>query len=169
MCIIRFLAFGVDGYDSVASSSTEMKRFLSYWLPPIAWTAIILSASTERFSSAHSDLWLLTLADFLKHPLAIATRETLNFLVRKGAHLINYGILGALTFRALRGGRGMWKMRWAIEAIAIASFIASIDEIHQTFVPSRTGTWHDVIVDAAGAAAAQILIRGAQVLLFRPS
>jgi len=44
----------------------------------------------------------------------------------------------------------------------------SIDEIHQSFVPSRTGTWHDVVLDMAGAAVAQILIRVAQVLLFRP-
>jgi VanZ family protein len=146
-----------------------MKRFLFYWLPPIVWAAIVLSASTERFSSAHSDLWLLTLSDLLKHPLATATREMLNFFMRKGAHLFDYGLLAALTFRALRGGREPWNMRWSVQAIAIAAFVASIDEIHQTFVPSRTGTWHDVVIDTAGAAVAQILIRAAQVLLFRPS
>ena len=78
-------------------------------------------------------------------------------------------ILGALTFRALRGDRTSWSVRWAIGAIVLATCIASIDEIHQTYTLSRTGTWHDVVLDAAGATLAQILIRAAQVLLFRPS
>jgi VanZ family protein len=47
--------------------------------------------------------------------------------------------------------------------------VASIDEIHQTFVPSRTGAWQDVVLDTAAATLAQIIIRAAQVLLFRPS
>lgn len=146
-----------------------MNRFLSYWIPPIACAAIILSASTESFSSAHTNVWLETLAGLLPHPFGAVTREILNFLMRKTAHLIEYGILAALIFRAIRGERPSWRLRWAVEAVVLATGVASIDEILQTFVPSRTGTWHDVVTDVAGAALAQILIRAAQVLLFRPS
>ncbi|HSY52694.1 MAG TPA: VanZ family protein [Thermoanaerobaculia bacterium] len=146
-----------------------MHRFLTYWLPPIAWCAVILSASTDTFSGANTGSVLERIIVWLTgHSVAPATLDTINFVVRKCAHLTEYGILGALTFRALRGERTSWSLRWAVWAIVLTACVASIDEFHQTFVPSRTGSWHDVVLDAAGAAVAQILIRAAQVLLFRP-
>ena len=147
-----------------------MHRHLNYWLPPVLWSAVILSASTDLFSGANTGSVLEhVVVWFLGHSIPPSTLDTLNFVVRKSAHLTEYGILSALTFRALRGQQGSWSPRWAIGAIVLAACLASIDEIHQTFVPSRTGTWHDVVLDAAGATVAQILIRAAQVLLFRPS
>ena len=148
----------------------DVRRELNYWLPPIVWAAAILIASTDLFSGSNTAGVLQRIAmTIFGHRLAPATAEMLNFLIRKCAHLTEYGILGALTFRALRGERKSWSARWAIGAIVFTIVIASIDEIHQSFVPSRTGTWHDVLLDAAGAAIAQIVIRAAQVLLFRSS
>jgi VanZ family protein len=148
----------------------NVRRELNYWLPPIIWATVILIASTDFFSGSNTAGVLQRIAvTFLGYRLAPANLETLNFFMRKGAHLTEYGILSALTFRALRGENRSWNARWAIVAIVFATFIASIDEIHQSFVPSRTGTWHDVVLDAAGATIAQILIRAAQVLLFRSS
>jgi VanZ family protein len=147
-----------------------VRRELDYWLPPIVWAAVILIASTDLFSGAHTAGVLQRIAFMiLGHELTPATADFLNFIIRKSAHLTEYGILSALTFRGLRGEKKSWSLRWAIGGIVFAILIASIDEIHQSFVPSRTGTWHDVILDAAGAAIAQVLIRAAQVLLFRSS
>ncbi len=147
-----------------------MHRHLNYWLPPILWSVVILSASTDLFSGANTESVLeRILVWLLGHSVLPSMLDMMNFLIRKSAHLTEYGILGALTFRALRGEQESWKPRWAIGAILITACLASIDEIHQTFVLSRTGTWHDVVLDAAGATVAQILIRAAQVLLFRPS
>jgi VanZ family protein len=145
-----------------------VRRELNYWLPPIVWAAVILIASTDLFSGSHTGSVLQRIAmSILRHRLPAETAATLNYFIRKTAHLTEYGILSGLTFRALRGEKRSWSTRWAIGAIVLATFIASIDEIHQSFVPSRTGTWHDVVLDAAGATIAQILIRAAQVLLFR--
>jgi VanZ family protein len=36
--------------------------------------------------------------------------------------------------------------------------VASLDEWHQTFIPSRTGTVRDVILDSGAALTAQIVI-----------
>jgi VanZ family protein len=147
-----------------------VQRELKYWLPPIVWTAVILVASTDRFSGANTTVALQRIAlTIFGHRFPPATAETLNFFIRKTAHVTEYGILSALTFRALRGEKRSWSTRWAIGGIVFAVFIASMDEVHQTFVASRTGTWHDVVLDAAGATVAQILIRAAQVLLFRSS
>lgn len=148
----------------------DVRRELNYWLPPILWSAVILIASTDLFSGSNTAGVLQQIAvTVFGHRLSPETAAKLNYVLRKSAHLTEYGILSALTFRALRGGRRSWNPRWAIGAIVLATFIASIDEIHQSFVPSRTGTWHDVLLDAVGAAIAQILIRVTQVLLFRSS
>jgi VanZ family protein len=149
-----------------------MKRahFLIDWLPPLAWAAVILSTSNDAFSSLHTGQWLQRLAGLLTHrSLAPGMRDILNVVVRKGAHVANYGILGALAFRAVRGDRPSWRLRWAIEAIGFVVCIATIDEIHQSFIPSRTGRWEDVLLDTGGAVAAQLIIRAAQVVLFRTS
>lgn len=147
-----------------------MRRFVIYWLPAIVWAAVILSTSNDDFSGANTGGLLKQIITWLTgHPVAPATLDTINFFFRKSAHLTGYGILGALAFRALRGEQKSWSPRWAVGGILLAACIASIDEIHQTFIPSRTGTWHDVLLDAGGAAVAQILIRAAQVLLFRSS
>jgi VanZ family protein len=34
-----------------------------------------------------------------------------------------------------------------------------MDEWHQSYIPSRTGTWHDVLLDSSAALVALILIR----------
>jgi VanZ family protein len=147
-----------------------VRRELNYWLPPIIWAAAILIASTDLFSGSNTAGVLQRIAvTMFGHRLAPETAEALNHLIRKTAHLTEYGILSAVSFRALRGEKEWWSPRWGIGGIVFAVVIASIDEIHQSFVPSRTGTWHDVVLDTAGAAIAQILIRAAQVLLFRSS
>ena len=39
-----------------------------------------------------------------------------------------------------------------------ATLVASLDEWHQSYLPSRTGTWHDVVLDSTAALIAQILL-----------
>jgi VanZ family protein len=36
--------------------------------------------------------------------------------------------------------------------------VASLDEFHQSFIPSRTGRWQDVVLDSAAALGLQILL-----------
>ena len=146
-----------------------MHRFLTYWLPPIAWAAMILSASSDVFSASHTGGWIETLLSWLGRSLSPPALDLLNHILRKIGHVTAYGILSALSFRALRGERPRWNPRWAIGAIALAALIASIDEYHQSFIPSRTGTWHDVVLDTAAAILVQITIRAAQVLLSPPT
>ncbi len=146
-----------------------MHRFLTYWLPPIAWAAMILSASSDVFSASHTDGWIEVLISWLGRSLSPPALDLLNQILRKIGHVTAYGILSALSFRALRGARPRWNPRWALGAIALAALVASIDEYHQSFIPSRTGTWHDVVLDTAAAIMVQITIRTAQVLLFPPT
>ena len=49
-------------------------------------------------------------------------------------------------------------MRWGTVSFLMTTLVASLDEWHQTFIPSRTGTVRDVILDSSAALTAQIVI-----------
>lgn len=71
-------------------------------------------------------------------------------LVRKAAHMTEYGILAVLLF--------VWMGQWEIgflrrggTAFGAAAVYAASDEIHQLFVAGRSGRFSDVCIDSAGA------------------
>lgn len=133
--------------------------FVRLWLPPILWIAVIFSASTDTFSATQTAPWLATVINAIAgHPVSPDTFEIVQFAVRKTAHLGEYGILAALLFRALRADRvNRWTLAWSLTAVAIAILVAITDEWHQSFVPSRTASPWDVLVDTIGAILAQVL------------
>src|SRR4029077_10574746 len=86
-----------------------------------------------------------------------------HFFLRKSGHVLGYGILSALLFRAWRAtilvpGHPRWSVVWARIALFMTALVASLDEWHQTFLPSRTGTIHDVLLDSVAALTAQGLV-----------
>jgi hypothetical protein len=56
--------------------------------------------------------------------------------------------------------RDSWQLDWAKIAVLFTLVTASFDEIHQATLASRTGTWHDVALDTAGAVLMQVLLYG---------
>jgi VanZ family protein len=89
--------------------------------------------------------------------------EQWHFFIRKGGHVVGYAILSILLFRAWRATlpamrNVSWTLRWATIAILGTALVASLDEWHQSFIPSRTGRWQDVVLDSLAGIAAQILI-----------
>lgn len=78
--------------------------------------------------------------------------DILHTVVRKGAHFGAYFILGILTLNGLRqvGGKGA---KAAALALCLCFLYAITDEIHQLFIPGRSGQITDVLIDTAGAAA----------------
>ena len=76
----------------------------------------------------------------------------LTFLVRKSAHIIAYFILGILMYRALRVSIHRWRARTVVSlALLSCSLYAVTDEIHQLFVPGRSGELRDVMIDSIAA------------------
>ncbi|QNO13296.1 VanZ family protein [Alkalicella caledoniensis] len=74
----------------------------------------------------------------------------LHHIVRKNAHFIIYLILGVLVINALNvsvveGWKGI------VFALSICILYAISDEVHQLFVPGRSGEVRDVIIDSAGS------------------
>ena len=136
----------------------QRARLYRHWIPPIAWAALIFVGSTEVLSSGETGSLLEAgLTAILGHPLPPSQFAALHFAVRKAGHLIEYGILGWLLFRAIRGDRSGFNIRWALAAVVIAALYAASDEWHQSFVPSRTPSAWDVLIDTTGATLAQVL------------
>jgi VanZ family protein len=98
-------------------------RLATVWLPVFAWAAVIFAFSSIPHLSSGLGVW--------------------DTVLRKGAHITEYAILGALLYRAL--GR---------EALALAIGIAfaATDELHQHFVRGRHASPIDVGIDAVGVA-----------------
>ena len=90
-------------------------------------------------------LWCLLIFILSAIPQLQATEKPLlNFLSRKTAHLAEYGILATLIFRALG-----YKKTYL--SFMLTLIYALTDEIHQQFVPTRTGKLSDIIFDGFGA------------------
>ena len=84
----------------------------------------------------------------------------LNYTSRKTAHIGAYGLLAILNFRAIRGERSGWNLRWSIQAVLFALAVAVADECRQSFSGSRSGSAVDVLFDLWGAAVSQFLVSG---------
>jgi VanZ family protein len=133
-------------------------RLYRYWVPPILWAAVIFAGSTSVLGAPNTAPILATFLNAVfGHSLAPSQFEMVHYLVRKGGHLCEYAILGALVFRAIRADREGWNWRWALAAIVLAALYAASDEWHQSFVPSRTASVWDVLIDTTGATLAQVL------------
>ena len=133
-------------------------RRLSSWLPPLAWTAIVLWASTSAFSSDQTGSVLGPLFRWLLPWATPAQIAALHGAARKLAHLIEYAILALLWFRALRREHTAPPgASWAALSVAIAC--ALLDEYLQSQTTTRSGSLIDVAVDATGAVVALTVAR----------
>ena len=121
-----------------------MRRFLR-WLPVVAWMGLIFSASADTQSVARTSRFLEPFCRWIYPSVTPEQLEAVRWIVRKGAHLGEFAIFGALLFYAL-GRRRMW-LAWGIAVV-----YAAADEFHQTFIPGRNGCVQDVLIDAVGAA-----------------
>ena len=134
------------------------RTFIRYWLPVVIWAALISFASSDDFSAQNTGTVIeRVIAVIVGHPLPPEQFDPLHFAIRKLAHLAEYAILGALAYRAARGEQRGWNIRWAITAVVVAAAVATGDEFHQRFVPSRTSSPIDVAIDTAGATISQIV------------
>ena len=115
--------------------------------------AVIFLGSTDMLSAAHTSRFLVPFLRWLDPQISLPALNAIQFGIRKLAHLTEYAILAALLWRALRGGT-RWQAKMSILLfltwIACAIFAAS-DEFHQSFVPSRTSSPIDVMIDVTGA------------------
>jgi VanZ family protein len=83
-----------------------------------------------------------------------------NGYCRKTGHVLAYGLMYFLWFRAFRGHAVYGPWRACLWSLAVCLGCASLDEGHQWFFPSRSASLHDVILDLSGASLAAMITFG---------
>jgi len=136
----------------------EQKQLFKSWIAAGLWMVLIAIESTDWLSAEHTSRILYPILHFLLG-LNPAGFEVWHHYIRKVGHFVGYFTLSSFLFRAWRATlRLPWALRWAAIAFLMSAVVASLDEWHQTFIPSRTGAFTDVMLDSSAALTAQVLI-----------
>ncbi len=134
------------------------------WGGVFLWMALIFYLShqpaTESSELSYGVLtmvlgWLHRISPFLAQELE---QLQLHHLLRKNAHFLAYLVLALLTMNALAQSKVLGKQQ-VLWAFLICLLFAITDEIHQLFIPGRSGEVKDVVLDSVGAAAGILLYR----------
>ena len=128
------------------------------WALCAGWMALIfiMSAMPGDVSGAQSGTVVRILlavheALFGHAELSAQALSTLEFLVRKAAHMTEYAVLALLLAHALRLSGAKHPARLAL---LLSLGYAASDEFHQSFVSGRGPSPVDVMIDTSGAALA---------------
>jgi len=158
-----------------------VKQALKNWLPAIVWASMIMLASTDTFSAEHTRS---IIESFFWHIFPSWTPYSIykaHLVVRKCAHFFEYAVLAIFVMRGFAGnadpstrstmsrslppqqlktgvaggpGVGIAFLR----VVVVCAMVATIDEVHQHFVPSRTSSPYDVLLDTTGSTCAMLLL-----------
>ena len=120
------------------------------WLPPLLWMGVILWLGSDTGSAERTGRLILPVLQFFFPTASPQQLDAIHGLLRKGGHVVEYGILAGLWVRALAAAA--WPPpRAAVVAWIVAVAWAIVDETLQARVASRGGSASDVAIDAAGA------------------
>lgn len=108
------------------------------WVPVLLWMALIFALSAQA-------------------GLRVSDDVSVDGPIRHVVHIIVFGILAGLIAYALRArSTGTPRLLWL--AVLLTTAYGVTDEIHQSFVPDRSGNGFDVLLDATGALIAVAII-----------
>ncbi|MBH1940303.1 VanZ family protein [Mobilitalea sibirica] len=137
-----------------------MKSGLITWLPAIILMGIIFyfSSKPAQVSSEDSmniansilNVYETIVEKPLEGDIRLEKLGTIEHFIRKGAHFTEYMLL-AITIAFPLWKRKNRGYRLILFTIFFTAMYAASDEIHQLFVPGRSGEISDVIIDTAGA------------------
>lgn len=143
--------------NQARQNSTLSQRIVRYG-PLVLWTGVILYASTDGFSAGNTSRIIRPLLLWLFPEMTAPQLETVHFLTRKMAHFVEYAILAFLAQRAfITSTRELLKNHWFALSLIFVVAVAVIDELHQSFVPARTGSIYDSGIDIAGGLTVLVL------------
>ena len=110
---------------------TKRRQQIGLWLPVLLWAGLIFYMSSI--------------------PYLRITEAWYDIILRKLAHVFVFGVLARLVARALTGSTlWPWK-RIFVWSLILSTLYACSDEYHQHFVPGRSASIVDVMIDAAGS------------------
>ncbi len=119
-------------------SKSTFFRLLVLWGPVFIWATVIFLFSAMTSTKAAEIHWQ-------------------DFIIKKSAHIIEYGVLAMLLYRAFINS-AFSKPTAISTTFFIAVLYAISDEFHQSFTPGREPTLRDIGFDTIGASLSLLLI-----------
>lgn len=143
---------------TVDNGSHPLRGRLARYGPLVIWALLIFVGSGSVLSAEHTSV-VLRLLKWLVPSASPEFLSWFHFLIRKLGHLSEYAILATLAARAFRrSSHEFIRLHWFEFSLFLAMLYALTDEFHQSFVPSRTASLHDSMIDSAGAFIALTII-----------
>jgi len=153
----------------------SFRSLVRNWWLVLVWLGVIRMESTDTASAANTTAVLYKVIAVVAPHVKPSFVQQLDEVLRKSGHFLGYGILSVLVFLALRNTNrdrlrpllrrswgiylsDLWRAEWVLIGMLATVVTATFDEIHQTFIPSRTGRWQDVVLDTFGAAVLQVVV-----------
>ena len=122
----------------------------------VLWMALIFSFSSDNAdtSTEKSDGVIIKVSEiFLNKELTQIEKKELTskyiVLVRKSAHFTLYFILGVLVFIFVKDFT-FCSYKTVLISVLVVLLYSISDEVHQLFVPGRSGEIFDVFIDTMG-------------------
>lgn len=141
------------------NNPATLKNRLWRYGPPLVWAALIFIGSSDLLSSSHTSSFIIRPLHLLFPHASEATLAAIHFWLRKLGHFTEYAILAWLAARALRTSSQVWlRTRWFWLALALVICYALFDEFRQSFVPSRTSSIYDSLIDISGGLTALLVV-----------
>ena len=138
-----------------------LHTFYLRWLLALAWTSLIFIGSTDLLAAQHTSRFVVPILRWLLGDgFTLERANFIHHLIRKGGHLTEYAILCVLLWRALVTVPAFYhslpdspaKSGWRFTtSVLLAATYAASDEFHQSFIPTRTASVYDVMIDTCGA------------------
>jgi VanZ family protein len=142
----------------MSNSVRGARYWIGVWWPVAFTTVVIALESTQWFGSDNTNGPLRSLYQALFGHVGDARWEVIHHYIRKCGHLIGYGLVGLSWLRAWRKTLPNHSSRnHAVLAMIATALVASADEFHQSFLPNRTSSPWDVLIDCSGALAMMLL------------
>ena len=142
--------------------------WISAWWPVALGIAVIALESTEWLGANYTSGPFRWLFEHLFGRVPDARWNLIHHYIRKTGHFVGYGLIGLAWLRAWRMSLPRCRFFFDILfAILGTALIATCDEWHQAFLPNRTSSPRDVLLDCSGATVL-CLLAYLFVKLFRP-
>ena len=141
------------------SNNPRGTRFwVSAWFPVALGVLMIVLESTAWFGADHTSGPLRILYQAIFGQVSNAEWDVVHHYIRKSGHFVGYGLIGLAWLRAWWITLPHSRFRAdTFLALLGTALIASADEFHQSFLPNRTSSPWDVVIDCSGALALQLM------------
>jgi VanZ family protein len=143
-----------------ARESESFRRRIGRYGPLLLWIAFIFYASSGEFSSANSSRFIRPLLLWLFPGMSEGKLAGVHFLTRKASHLTEYAILAFLARRAfVLSSREFIRRWWFALTMGLVVSCSLLDEFHQSYDPSRSGSILDCLIDTIGGLTVLLIFR----------